>query len=170
MSRRTWEKSRGSRGCCGPEGSEDREEWPGAEGLRWVLFALLLYLGVRGVQVVTPMLRELSWLLWLAFAVWWIPVAMDLSRRLLRGGGREWVLGRGLVRVRRISSGKPLPPRRCPHCGERVEAEQAVCPHCYRDLKANCERCGRIFDLRGAAAESLCPECRRERRARQPAA
>ncbi len=127
-----------------------------------MLFALLLYLGVRGVQVVTPMLKELSWLLWLAFAVWWIPVSMDLSRRLLRG--------RGLVRGRRLSAGKPLPPRRCPHCGKRVEAEQAVCPHCYRDLKANCERCGRIFDLQGAAAESLCPECRRERRARQPAA
>lgn len=127
-----------------------------------MLFALLLYLGVRGVQVVTPTLKELSWLLWLAFAVWWIPVSMDLSRRLLQG--------RGLVRVRRISAGKALPPRRCPHCGGRVEAEQAVCPHCYRDLKANCERCGRIFDLRGAAAESLCPECRRELKVRQPAA
>ena len=170
MSRRTWEKSRRSEGCCGPEGSGGRKVGPGAEGLRWVLFALLIYVGARGAQVVAPMLKELSWLIWLAFAGWWIPVAMDLSRRLLRGRRREWVLGRGLVRVRRISSGKSLPPQRCPHCGGRVEREQAVCPHCYRDLKANCERCGRIFDLRGSAAESLCPECRREVRARQPAA
>ncbi len=164
MSRRTWEKSRRSEGDRDPD-----EGWPGAEGLRWVLFALFLYLGVRGVQALAPMLKELSWLLWLAFAVWWIPTAMGLSRRLLQGQRREWVLGRGLVRVRKISSKRALPTRRCPHCGERVGEEQAVCPHCYRDLKANCERCGRIFDLSTSPVESLCPECR-AMQARQPAA
>jgi len=138
-----------------------------------VLFALLIYLGVRGAQFLSPRLGELSWLPWVLFGVWWIPVAMDLSRRLLRSPlRREWVWGRGIVRVRTVGvpGTKALPLRRCPHCGERVEREQAVCPHCYRDLKANCERCGRIFDLSDSGAEPLCPECRTERRARQPAA
>lgn len=182
MSRPRWESDRSSereraeRGCCGPRTRRDSSEGgPGAgtEGLRWVTFALLLYLGVRGAQFLAPRLGELAWLPWVLFGVWWIPVAMDLSRRLFRGRRREWVLGRGLVRVRKISSGKALPPRRCPHCGEGVDnQEQAVCPHCYGDLKANCERCGRIFDLSpgSAAGSPLCEECRKGVRAQQPAA
>jgi hypothetical protein len=91
------------------------------------------------------------------FALWWIPMSLDLSGRLLR-------LPRGLIRVEvfkeresnaALAGGQVR--SRCPHCGERVDREQALCPHCYEDLKANCRGCGRIIEA--GAAQGLCEEC-----------
>ena len=144
MSRQRWGGKRRSEGCCGPG-------VPGASGLRWVLFAVLVYLGVRGAGWLAPRLGELFWLPWVLFGLWWIPMSLELSRRLLQ-------LPREAIRVE--VSPRALAGRRCSHCGERVEGDQAICPHCYRDLKANCERCGRIID----AGKALCEECQRAKR------
>lgn len=43
----------------------------------------------------------------------------------------------------------------CPNCGEKVKKKEAVCPHCYSDLKKNCPNCGSIVDIR----DSHCPNC-----------
>lgn len=149
MSRQKWSSGKRSEGCCGPS-------VPGAGGLRWVLFAVLVYVGVRGASWLAPRLGELFWLAWLLFGLWWIPLSLDLSRRLLQ-----------LPPIVRVEAPKSrdrrrapaLTGRRCPHCGERVEGDQAICPRCYRDLKSNCERCGRIIDAE--AEKALCEECQR---------
>jgi uncharacterized OB-fold protein len=109
-------------------------------------------------------LGKLSWIAWLLFAFWWIPFSLEMSRRLLR-------LPRGIVRVEVIKDrhrrrSPALAGPKCPHCGERVSAEQAVCPNCYGDLKANCERCGKI--IAAGAARGLCQECRRARQSVSP--
>jgi len=135
--------------------------------MRWVLFALLIWTGAEGAGWLSARLGELFWLPWVMFALWWIPMALDLSHRVLR-------LPRVLIRIETFEPGRKGRPAalrggrlRCPHCGGWVEEERAICPHCYEDLKVNCQGCGRIIEA--GSAQGLCDECRREGRSRSPA-
>ncbi len=76
------------------------------------------------------------------------------------------VEARALLRPRLPrSASSPRSPRRsrsaasselaCPFCGGPITEEQAVCPHCFRDLKRNCPRCGAVIDVWAVR----CPAC-----------
>ncbi len=43
----------------------------------------------------------------------------------------------------------------CPGCGQRVEGNWQVCPHCHTRLKKSCVHCGQKLEL----AWTLCPHC-----------
>ncbi len=137
----------------GKRRSDAYYRWPGSGGLRWALFVVFVYVGVQGAAWLST---KIGWIVWVIFGVWWIPMSLDMSSRLLR-------LPRGIVRVEVIRNrnrrrAPALASPKCSHCGERVSSEQAVCPYCYRDLKTNCERCGKII----AVEEGLCETCRKE--------
>lgn len=51
------------------------------------------------------------------------------------------------------SQHKPL--RDCPGCGDKVEQEFQVCPHCGYQLQDSCPQCHRTV----APDWSLCPHC-----------
>lgn len=48
-----------------------------------------------------------------------------------------------------------LSDRKCPYCGELINYDRVICPHCYQNLKDNCPICGEIID----AKDPSCPHC-----------
>jgi hypothetical protein len=43
----------------------------------------------------------------------------------------------------------------CPGCGQRIDGDWVLCPHCHTRLKKNCHHCGRALHLRW----TVCPYC-----------
>jgi RNA polymerase subunit RPABC4/transcription elongation factor Spt4 len=129
---------------------------------RWTLFGVLIWAGIWGADWLGDVLpRGLGWVAWVVFGCWWIPTSLRISRPLAGGIAYllalpEQILGLPAPARDRSEPIEGAKPRRCcPHCGESIAGDPALCPHCYRDLKANCQRCGRII----AAGHSYCPAC-----------
>jgi hypothetical protein len=120
--------------------------------VRWTLFGVLIWAVIWGADWVGDVLpRGFGWVAWVVFGCWWIPTSLRICRPLADGISY-------LLRLPEQILGLPAPIRKrsepervsvrthCPHCGESIEGDPALCPRCYRDLKGNCQRCGQIIE------------------------
>ena len=149
MSRPLWRSGRRS-----SSGARRAPGW-----LRGTILVILILWGIQGTEWLNLRLVgwELDWVPWVIFGFWWVPTSVWLSWRLAAGVVQLFALpGRLLKPPLRRRPKRAAAFQRCPHCGQEVSAQRAICPHCYRDLKSNCRHCGRII----AADKLYCSTCR----------